>query len=101
MVLARIIIFANARHFERWLLLGWLLLSDVEQVKNLVVILLTLSKSKKLAVKLLWEKLDAYAFFSFFGPLPHVTGTPPWLLRPKRVSTSSELYPDTWLFLNA
>ena len=33
-----------------------------------------------------------------FTPLPHVTGTPPWLFRPMRVSTSSELYPDTWLF---
>ena len=26
--------------------------------------------------------------------LIHVTGTPPWLLRPVKVSTSSELYPD-------
>ena len=26
--------------------------------------------------------------------LCHVTGTPPWLLRPVKVSTSSELYPD-------
>ena len=34
-----------------------------------------------------------------FRPLPRVTGTPPWLLRPMRVSTSSELYPDTRLFL--
>ena len=33
-----------------------------------------------------------------FRPLPHVTSTPPWLLRPMRVSTSSELYPNTWLF---
>ena len=30
--------------------------------------------------------------------LCHVTGTPPWLLRPVKVSTSSELYPDYfWL----
>ena len=34
----------------------------------------------------------------FSWPWPHVTGTPPWLLRPVKVSTSSELYPDTWLF---
>ena len=36
----------------------------------------------------------------FFGNclMPHVTGTPPWLLRPVRVSNSSEYYPDTWLF---
>ena len=35
-------------------------------------------------------------------PLPCVTGTPPWLPRPVKVSTSSELYPDTRLvFLNA
>ena len=31
----------------------------------------------------------------FLRPLPCVTGTPPQLLRPVRVSTSSELYPDT------
>ena len=59
--------------------------------------LVTLNKLKKLTTKLLWEKLDAYAFL-FFWPLPHVTGTPPRLLRPVRVSTSSELYPNTWLF---
>ena len=28
------------------------------------------------------------------GQLIHVTSTPPWLLRPVKVSTSSELYPD-------
>ena len=28
------------------------------------------------------------------GQLIHVTGTPPWLLRPVKVSTSSELYLD-------
>ena len=33
-----------------------------------------------------------------FRPLPRVTGIPPWLLRPMRVSTSSELYPDARLF---
>ena len=33
--------------------------------------------------------------------LCHVTGTPPWLLRPVKASTSSELYPDYfWLPLN-
>ena len=36
--------------------------------------------------------------FFLFRPLPHVNGTPPWLLRPMRVSTSSELYPNTWVF---
>ena len=39
--------------------------ANFEQVKNLIVILLTLSKLKKLTKKLPWEKLDAYA--SFFG----------------------------------
>ena len=39
-----------------------------------------------------------FLFSFFFWPLPHVTGTPPWLLRHVRVSTSSELYPNTWLF---
>ena len=38
---------------------------DFEQVKNLIVILLTLNKLKKLTKKLPWENLDAYA--SFFG----------------------------------
>ena len=28
------------------------------------------------------------------GQLIHATGTPPWLLRPVKVSTNSELYPD-------
>ena len=36
--------------------------------------------------------------FFVFRPLPHVTGTPPQLLRPVRVSSGSELYPDTWIF---
>ena len=34
-------------------------------------------------------------FFFFFCPSLHVTSTPPQLPRPVRVSTSSELYPDT------
>ena len=34
----------------------------------------------------------------FLRPLPCVTGTPPQLLRPIRVSTGSELYPDTGFF---
>ena len=34
----------------------------------------------------------------FLRPLPCVTGTPPQLLRPVRVSTGSELYPDTGFF---
>ena len=35
---------------------------------------------------------------SIFGSPPCVTDTPPWLLRPVKVSTSSELYPDTRYF---
>ena len=35
---------------------------------------------------------------NFLGPLPCVTGPPPQLLRPVRVSTGSELYPDTEFF---
>ena len=46
-------------------------------------------------IKLPWEKPNAQPFF--LRPLPCVTGTPPWLLRPE-ASTSSELYPDTMLF---
>ena len=55
--------------FLRWLLLRWLFLgmaasdpsyfADFEQVKNVIVILLTLNKLKKLTKKLPWEKLDA------------------------------------------
>ena len=40
------------------------------------------------------------SFFIHFisSLLYHVTGTPPWLLRPVKASTSSELYPDYfWL----
>ena len=36
-----------------------------------------------------------------FWPWSYVTGSPSWLLRPVKVSTSSELYPKTQLFLNA
>ena len=39
--------------------------ADFEQIKNLIAILLTLNKFKKLTKKLPWEKLDAYA--SCFG----------------------------------
>ena len=35
----------------------------------------------------------------FLRPLSCVTGTPPWLLRPVKVSTSSKLYAHTRLFL--
>ena len=49
-----------------------------------------------LSTKLPWEKPDTKAFF--LRPLPCVTGTPPWLLRPMKASTSSELYPNTGLF---
>ena len=41
--------------------------ADFKQVKNLIVILLTLDKLKKLTIKLPWEKLDAYAFFFGHG----------------------------------
>ena len=37
--------------------------ANFEQVKDLVAILLTLTKLKKLATKLSWEKPDAYASF--------------------------------------
>ena len=37
-------------------------------------------------------------YSSFISRLLYVTGTPPWLLRPMKASTSSELYPDYfWL----
>ena len=51
---------------------------------------------------LAWENLRRFLFIfvhfwcciSISRLLCHVTGTPPWLLRPVKVSTSSELYPD-------
>ena len=70
--------------------------ADFEQVKKFSSYFADFEQVKKLTVKLPWEKLDAYT--SFFWTWPHVTDTPPWLLRPVRVSTSSELYLDTWLF---
>ena len=48
--------------------------ADFQQVRNLIVILLTLNKLKKLTIKLPWEKLDAYASFFDHGlmsPSPH------------------------------
>ena len=52
-----------------WVTASWMAASnldyfaDFEQVKNLIVILLTLNKLKK---KLPWEKLDAYASLFYF-----------------------------------
>ena len=55
---------------------------------------------------LAWENLRRFLFIfihfwwciSISRLLYHVTSTPPWLLRPVKVSTSSELYPDYfWL----
>ena len=85
-----------------WMAASWdgcflVFLMTLNKSKNLVDILLPLNKSKKLTAKPPWEKPDAYAFF-LFRPLPHVTGTPPWLLRPMRVTNCLELYPDAWLF---
>ena len=34
----------------------------------------------------------------FLRPLPCITGTPPWFLRPMKASTSSELYLNNGLF---
>ena len=50
-----------------------------------MIILLTLGKLKLD----LTEKLEQLS-----GLLVHAAGTPPCLLRPVKVSTSSELYPD-------
>ena len=62
-----------------------------------IVILLILNKSKNLTAKPPLRETGCIGI-SFLRPLPCVTSTPPWLLRPMRVSTSSELYPNTWLF---
>ena len=55
---------------------------------NLAVILLTLQNSPRR------NCMPEH----FLRPLSCVTGTPLWLLRPVKVSTSSKLYPDTRLF---
>ena len=75
-----------------------------------LVILLTLNKSwLKLFIRLTLNKSSntinktplgetrCLSIF-FLRSLPCVTGTPPWLLRPMKASTSSELYPNTGLF---
>ena len=56
-----------------------------------LVILLTLNKNETLGR----NRIPRYFCLR---SLPCVTGTPPQLLRPVRVSTGSELYPDTGFF---
>ena len=77
---------------------------NFEKVIIKIAILLTLNKSKNLVVILVKKPNNKTPLgetgcidISFLRPLPCVTCAPPWLLRPMRVSTSSELYPDTWL----
>ena len=65
MVLVVMIIFGNAMAAPGMAAPDLSYFADFEQVKNLIVILLTLNKFKKLTKKLPWEKLDAYA--SCFG----------------------------------
>ena len=76
--------------------------ADFEQVLIKLDILLTLNKLSNTINKLPWSnQMPRHSFF--WGHYP-VTRTPPWLLRPVKASTSSELYPDTRLlgfFLNA
>ena len=86
------------------------ILLTLNKSKNLVVILLTLNKSKnyftdfeqvkKTNSKTPMGETGCLCIFFLFRPLPHVTDTPPWLPRPMGVSTSSELYPNTWLFFS-
>ena len=66
---------------------------DFEQVIIKLLILLILNKNK--------TPLGETGYLGIFlRPLPCVTGTPPQLLRPVRVSTGSESTP-TLSFLNA
>ena len=63
-----------------------------------LVIYLTLSKSYKQHYQqnsLGGNRMPRHLFLRL---LPCVTGTPPWLLRPMKASTSSELYLNTELF---
>ena len=70
---------------------------------EMVVTLLFLGKSNKIVILLTLVMSIFYLKNSLrrnwvpellSGQLIHVTGTPPGLLRPFKVSTSSELYPD-------
>ena len=81
--------------FLRWLFLN--IFADFEQVKKLSSYFADFEQVKKPNSKTSLGETGCIGI-SFLRPLPCVTGTPPWLLRPMRVSTSSELYPDTWLF---
>ena len=77
----------------KWLLLRWLL---------------TLSKSRNVGYFANPEQVKKQPYnktslgetgcLSIFGPPPRVTGTPSWLLRPMKFSTSSELYLNMRLY---
>ena len=93
MVLVVMIIFGNAMAAPGMAAPDLSYFADFEQVKNLIVILLTLNKLKKINKKTPLRETGCVCIL--FWPWPYVTSTPHWLLRP--VSST----PDTQLFLNA
>ena len=68
-------------------------LTDFEQVKNYFT---DFEQVKKTNSKTPLGETGCLCIL--FWPWPYVTSNPPWLLRPVKVSTSSELYPNTQLF---
>ena len=77
---------------------SWAALFPTTDFEQVIFILLTLNRSKKTNSKTPVGETGYLCIFFVFRPLPHVTSTPPQLLRPVRASTGSELYPNTWLF---
>ena len=68
---------------------------DFEQVINKISHSATLNKSYKQYYQPNFLGRNRMPRNYFLRLLPCVTNTPPWLFRPAKASTSSELFPDT------
>ena len=68
---------------------------DFEQVINKISHSATLNKSYKQYYQPNFLGRNRMPRHYFLRLLPCVTNTPPWLFRPAKASTSSELFPDT------
>ena len=58
-------------------------MADFEQVKKLCTYFADFEQVKKTSSKTPMGETGCLYIFFLFRPLPHVTGTPPWLLRPE------------------
>ena len=67
------------------------LLTALDKSKNCFFISLTLGKSK---INPTTNSLRNWMPEELSGELIHTTGTPPWIRRPMKISTSSQLYAD-------